>query len=202
PDDRLDQAERSQGRIGAADLYREIIDHWLDGEVTRQSVVHGREVLAKTERLDACRALALRQWTAPEADSDGIGLEELTRVTTAALTGLEALGFSGDQATWTVGSGSLLTRTGSGFGFVHRSVLEWLVADTAATELKAGNEPTALAAREMSDLMTDFFCDLAGHAAALGWANRTRHPAAGTRSAASAAAQANATRIRARLHRR
>src|SRR5262249_13434016 len=94
----------------------------------------------------------------------------------------------------------LLTRTGSGFGFVHRSVMEWLVADTAATELREGNEPTTLAAREMSDLMTDFFCDLAGHAAAARCANRTR--SAGPQASTDATQQANATRIRARLRRR
>src|SRR5262249_3409760 len=202
PDDRLDEAERSEGRVGVAELYQEIIHYWLDGEVRRESFPYGRKVLPKAERLAACRALALRLWTAPDADGDAVSVEELARATSEVLTGLEALGFSGDQATQTVGSGSLLTRSSHGFGFVHRSVMEWLVADTAATELKEGNEPATLAAREMSDLMTDFFCDLAGHVAALDWASRTRHPAAGTRSAASAAAQANATRIRARLHRR
>src|SRR5262249_46688878 len=60
PDDRLDEAERSQGRIGAAELYREIIHYWLDGEVKRQAVAYGRKVLPKAERLAACRALALR----------------------------------------------------------------------------------------------------------------------------------------------
>src|SRR5262249_59169674 len=125
PDDRLDEAERSAGRIGAAELYREIIHYWLDGEVKRQSFTHGRKVLPKAERLAACRALALRLWTAPDADGDAVSVEELTRATAKALTGLEKLGFSDDQAAQTVGSGSLLTRSSHGFGFVHRSVMEW-----------------------------------------------------------------------------
>src|SRR5262249_53112481 len=93
-----------------------------------------------------------------------------------------------------------LTRSSHGFGFVHRSVMEWLVADTAATELREGNAPTTLATREMSDLMTDFFCDLASHAAAARWADRTR--SAGPQASTAATQQANATRIRARLRRR
>src|SRR5262249_7569424 len=160
------------------------------------SFTYGRKVLPKAERLAACRALALRLWTAPDADGDAVSVEELTRATTEALTGLEELGFSDDQATQTVGSRPLPPRPGTGFGFVHRSVMEWLVADTAATELREGNEPTTLAAREMSDLMTDFFCDLAGHAAAARCANRTR--SAGPQASTDATQQANATRIRAR----
>src|SRR5262249_7017878 len=89
PDARLDQAERGQGRIGAAELYREIIDHWLEGEVGRQLFSYGRTALPKAERLDACRVLALRLWTAPDADGDAVSVEELTRATTQALTDLE-----------------------------------------------------------------------------------------------------------------
>ena len=90
PDGRLDHAQRSGDRIGAADLYREILDHWLEGEVKRQSYAYGRTVLPEGERLAACRALALRLWTAPEAGCDTVAIDDLTRTTTAALTDLES----------------------------------------------------------------------------------------------------------------
>ena len=194
PDDRLDAAQRSRDRIGAADLYREILDLWLTGEVDRQTYALGRRVLGKDDRLAACRTLALRLWTASgSGGDDAVGVDELTTTTVEALTDLETLGLTGEQAAHTIGSGSLLTRTGNGFGFVHRSVLEWLVADATAAELRAGREPGMLAEAEMSDLMADFFCDLAGHEQALRWA-------AGAPS--SGAGPANATRVRIRLRRR
>ncbi|HSV66372.1 MAG TPA: pentapeptide repeat-containing protein [Mycobacteriales bacterium] len=201
PDDRLDEVQHSGDRIGAADLYREILDQWLKGEVKRQSFPYGRTALPEGDRLAACRALALQLWTAQEAGVDAVDVAELTQTTAAALTDLETLGFSDEQAAHAVGSGSLLTRGSRGFGFVHRSVLEWLVADTAATELRDGTEPAALAAREMSDLMTDFFCDLAGHTTALEWANTVYRPA-GPETGPSPAQLANATRVRTRLRRR
>jgi hypothetical protein len=93
----------------------------------------------------------------------------------------------------------LLTRTGDGFGFVHRSVLEWLVADDAAARLVAGERPSSLDARPMSDLMTDFFCDLAGRARAVAWARSAL--GAGSRDW-TPVGQGNATRVLARVERR
>jgi WD40 repeat protein/uncharacterized protein YjbI with pentapeptide repeats/3',5'-cyclic AMP phosphodiesterase CpdA len=197
PDERLDQAALSSGgTIGAAELYREILDHWLDGEVRRQRYAHGRAVLPGTERLAACRALSRRLWANPAGDKDTVGAEELIE-TAKTLEQLERLQFTADEAAHTIGSGSLLTRSGDGFGFVHRSIMEWLVADNAATAVKVGDEAPELAVQEMSDLMTDFFCDLAGHATAVAWADSAPIDSAGAKTR-----RANATRVRARLLRR
>jgi uncharacterized protein YjbI with pentapeptide repeats/3',5'-cyclic AMP phosphodiesterase CpdA len=201
PDAKLDQAQRGTDRISAADLYREILDHWLSGEVTRQKVRYGRRPLPEAERLAACRALAVHLWTAPDSDGETATLDDLEIMTRDALAGLESVGFSDEHAIHAVGSGSLLTRTDAGFGFVHRSVMEWLVADTAAAELAAGRAPQLLAAREMPDLMTDFLCDLAGHTTATDWAQRTHHDKE-PRDASTATRRANATRVLARLSRR
>lgn len=60
------------------------------------------------------------------------------------------------------GAGSLLVRDADGaFSFVHRSVLEWLVAEAAAREVTESGDSAALGADEMSELMVDF-CDIAG----------------------------------------
>src|SRR5262249_37248201 len=77
-----------------------------------------------------------------------------------------------------------------------------LLAHPAPSALSAGPAPAVLAARDMSDLMTDFFCDLAGHAASLEWANRVHHQAGSQSDPLTPAQTANATRVRARLLRR
>jgi Pentapeptide repeats (8 copies)/WD domain, G-beta repeat len=77
-----------------------------------------------------------------------------------------------------IGSGSLLVRDAEGaFSFVHRSVLEWLVAEAAAREVRERGDSAALGADEMSDLMVDFFVSLAGREAAGSWARRVLHGA-------------------------
>jgi WD40 repeat protein/uncharacterized protein YjbI with pentapeptide repeats/3',5'-cyclic AMP phosphodiesterase CpdA len=194
PDARLDEAAGREGEIGAAQLYGEILDHWLNGEVERQKYVHGPAVLPGTERLAACRTLARRIWS--EGNAETVGTDEL-RAIAETLGALEQLKFSADEAGHTIGSSSLLTRTDDGFGFVHRSIMEWLVADAAAAAVRSGEDPADLAAAEMSDLMTDFFCDLVGPAVAATWARATL----GTSDARSPL-RANATRVRARLTRR
>ncbi|MFY0576337.1 WD40 repeat domain-containing protein [Cystobacter fuscus] len=70
-----------------------------------------------------------------------------------------------------LGSGSLLVRDEEGrFSFVHQSVMEWLVAEMAAEQVRSRGESPALGQREMSDLMADFFIALAGREATRVWA--------------------------------
>jgi hypothetical protein len=197
PDSELDEAQRVGGTIRAADLYRKILDHWLQREVSRQRFRYGHRPLSEDHRRAACRDLALQLWTTREATGEVISPTELTETTAAALTELETLGFSAEQAAHAIGSGSLLTRTSAGFGFVHRSIMEWLVADAMATAVRSGQRSPELAAGEMSELMTDFFCDLAGHSTALSWADGTLCRADGAPD--PPCERANATRVRGRL---
>jgi 3',5'-cyclic AMP phosphodiesterase CpdA len=172
--DRLRAVQAKQGKISAADLYREIIDYWLIGEAARQQHRSGLPSIDKGERLTACTALALRLWTSKDL---AIGLADLSAEVSATLTRLAERGFSGDQATHSIGSGTLLVSTDDGqFAFVHQSIMEWLVAAAATRAL---GEPAAvdnpprvdiLTTRKMSRLMVDFFGDLAGQAAAHEWA--------------------------------
>ncbi len=171
----LRAVQRQEGRISAAELYREIIRFWLAGEAARQQHRRGRASLDEQERLDACTALALRLWASASAT---IGLPDLSAEVSAALTRLAERGYSSEQASHAIGSGSLLVRTDEGaFTFVHQSIMEWLVADAAARALSpdglSGDLPAAaqiLTIRQMSRLMIDFFGDLAGPDAALRWA--------------------------------
>ena len=74
----------------------------------------------------------------------------------------------------TVGSGTLLVRTDDGaFTFVHQSVMEWLVANAAARQLRDRTAADTLSSRRISRLMVDFLCDLAGHDLARRWATET-----------------------------
>jgi WD40 repeat protein len=167
-DDRLRAAQAERGKISAADLYREIIERWLVGEAGRHRHRRGLPTLDERERLEACAALALKLWssTAPT-----IPAGDLSATVTAQLTRLSERGYSAAQAGHAIGSGSLLVRTDEGsFGFIHQSIMEWLVAELAARTIGDDSRPPIKSARRMSRLMTDFFIDLAGHDVARGWA--------------------------------
>jgi WD40 repeat protein/3',5'-cyclic AMP phosphodiesterase CpdA len=167
-EDRLRAVQQQEGRISAAELYREIVDFWLVGEADRQRHRGGLSSLDEKERLEACTALALRLWmsTAPT-----IGLADLSAEVSATLTRLAERGYNAEQASQAIGSGSLLVRTDDGaFTFVHQSIMEWLVADAAARTLGDPSATQILTSRRMSRLMVDFLGDLAGHDAARRWA--------------------------------
>ena len=189
---RLRDVQQERGRISAAELYRELVDFWLVGEADRQRHRGGLPTLDQQERLDACTTLAVQLWTSL---SPTIPLEDLSAHVSATLTHLAERGYSTEQAAQTVGSGTLLVRTDDGaFTFVHQSVMEWLVADAAARELREQQPATTLGARPMSRLMVDFLCDLAGHHLARDWAEQQLATADVTQ-----AAKQNALDITARL---
>jgi WD40 repeat protein len=166
-DDRLRAVRDRAGEVTAASLYREIIDSWLARETERQTHQRGLPALTERERFDACTTLALRLWATGTAT---IGLSDLSAGVSATLTGITERGFSDEQVSHAIGSGSLLIRTEEGaFAFVHQSVMEWLVASAAAT---SGNTQI-LTGQRMSRLMARFYADLAGHDTARAWALST-----------------------------
>ncbi|MEE6261873.1 WD40 domain-containing protein [Plantactinospora sonchi] len=167
---RLRDVQQRKGRISAAELYHELVDFWLVGEATRQQHRHGKPSLDEKERLDACTALARRLWASTEPT---IALATLSAEVGATLTRLAERGYNADQAAHSVASGSLLVRADDdAFTFVHQSIMEWLVANAAADDLRAGGDSEELRARRLSPLMVDFFGDLAGHTEAARWADR------------------------------
>jgi WD40 repeat protein/3',5'-cyclic AMP phosphodiesterase CpdA len=153
-DEQLRGIPRREGRITQAGLYQSIIEFWLEGEARRQAHGAGLQSFGKDERLRACTALALRLWGSTKPT---IALNELSAEVTATLTDLAERGYSAEQATHSIASGSLLVRTDDGaFAFIHQSIMEWLVAAAAAAD--PGTK--FLAMRQMSRLMADFFIDL------------------------------------------
>jgi WD40 repeat protein/3',5'-cyclic AMP phosphodiesterase CpdA len=168
---RLREVQRQHARISAAELYRELVDFWLVGEADRQRHSTGLPSFNERERLDACTALALRLWTSTAAT---LPLADLSSEVRTTLSRLAERGYSADQATQAVGSGTLLVRTDDdAFTFVHPSVMEWLVASAAAVQLRERRPADVLVSRRLSRLMVDFLCDLAETDHIRGWMTAT-----------------------------
>lgn len=169
-DERLRAAQSADGEVGAANLYRQILDAWLAYEAEVRGGQSRPANLDKGRRWDAVMAIALRMW---ESDQPYVGVEDLTEVAGDVIAGLTERRLTAEQAAHVVGSGTLLVRAGSGkFTFVHTSVLEWLVAAVIAQRLGREPDPAPLRGRVISPLMADFLVDLAGYRQCRAWAER------------------------------
>jgi len=161
----LEKARGSDGKVTSAALYRVLIERWLQFEIDRIEPRGAAPGLPLATRWDAVSVLARHLWERPDPT---IRLSEVGEKIAETIVSLPH--FEPASATHQVASGTLLVRDADGnFSFVHQSVLEWLVANNAANELRAGAIARALTVKEMSRLMVDFFIDLGG-AAAVVWA--------------------------------
>ncbi|WP_250283546.1 pentapeptide repeat-containing protein, partial [Frankia sp. CiP1_Cm_nod2] len=182
----------ASGTVTAADLYRELIGQWLAYEHTRS-----RE-LTVDERGAAVTELAVTLWRDGAAF---VGVARLTEIAGHVLRSMrDPRSRTADETAHLLGSGTALRRDADGrFAFIHQSVMEYLVAAEIARVLTApagrgGHAGDLLAAQKMSELMADFFTDLAGRDAAARWAQNTV-----TDAAAPAVAKANAELVARRL---
>jgi WD40 repeat protein/3',5'-cyclic AMP phosphodiesterase CpdA len=158
--ERLEAVARAKETISAASLYREILGTWLDHEARRTGEMPGSPAGLPLDNLwRAVTTLALRLW---ESGETFLGLAELTEVADT-LSGLASGQLSLLQAAHAMGTGTLLIRTEEGtFGFIHNSVVEWLVANEIASQLDSRvAAPAQLSRRPLSQLTVDFVCDLA-----------------------------------------
>uniref|UniRef100_UPI004043E35D TIR domain-containing protein n=1 Tax=Frankia sp. CiP1_Cm_nod2 TaxID=2897161 RepID=UPI004043E35D len=193
----LEAARTADGTITSADLYQKLVDRWLRYEVGRRQPTRGAYQTLNIDQLrQAVDALAIVLWTAAQETTDLSGLSATVQAT---LTDLETVKLDAAQATFIVGSGSLLVRTSEGtFRFVHRSVMEYLVAVQAAGQLTAGGTdgtgPELLTSREMSDLMVDFLHGIANRTVLEQWARDML-----ATQGAGSTAQRNALRIARKL---
>jgi WD40 repeat protein len=171
-EERLRAAARNEaGEITAASLYMEIIDFWLTREEERHTHEQGLRPITKDERLNACTALALRLWASKVPQ---LALTDLSAEITLALKDIAQRGYTDEQAVHSIASGSLLVRDEDGsFTFIHQSIMEWLVASAAARSLGRQAGEQILATQQMSQLMAEFFTDLAGIEKALLWTTKT-----------------------------
>ena len=192
-EERLRAAARNEaGEITAASLYMEIIDFWLTREEERHTHEQGLRPITKIERQNACTALALRLWASKLPQ---LALTDLSTEITLALKDIAQRGYTDEQAVHSIASGSLLVRDEDGtFTFIHQSVMEWLVASAAARSLGGQEGEQILATQQMSQLMAEFFTDLAGIDRALLWTTKTL-----SNRAASEIAKQNAMAIAKRV---
>jgi WD40 repeat protein len=166
--DRLAAVARGRDLVSAAGLYQEILDAWLAHEYRRMHGVPGAPAgLSLADLWHAVRTLAMRMWESGELLLRLDDVAEVARM----LTGLADTPLSPPQATHAVGTGSLLVRTEEGmFGFIHGSVMEWLVAKQIAEQLPdAARRPALLSGRPLSQLTVEFLCDLADSQALAAW---------------------------------
>ena len=158
--EKLREAKKS-GEITAARLYEILIKQWLDFEFTRVNPPGAPKGISRGTLDVMVSRVAAVFW---ERNAKALGIDEFQGM-------LVAEGIEPAVVEHMIGSGSLLVRDVEGrFSFVHRSVMEWLVADIAAAELKAKNDATSLGTDEMSELMVDFLISLAGQEKAEAWA--------------------------------
>ncbi|MGW4472046.1 TIR domain-containing protein [Nonomuraea sp. NPDC004354] len=161
--ERLRTVATARHTISPALLYEEILTSWLAFEERRTSVPGAPAPLTAGELWRAVTALALRLWDTGESF---LGLAELTEIA-ETLTDLADGQLTGVQAAHAVGTGSLMVRTDEGmFGFIHASVMEWLIARQVAASLP---DSSLLARRPLSALMVEFLCDLADIRATQNW---------------------------------
>jgi len=190
--DRLARIGDELGRIKAADLYRELIEAWLRFEETRATGPGALSTLRGDDRFEALVALATRLW---ETGASDIAIADLDKAAAALLSHLSDTDLTVAEASHTLGSGSLLTRSADGrFAFAHQSVLEWLIAYKAGSQLAGDDaDPLVLSKGRVSTLMADFFVGLTGPETARDWARSTVNNAE-----AAPVARANATIVLAR----
>uniref|UniRef100_UPI00202533CB WD40 domain-containing protein n=2 Tax=unclassified Frankia TaxID=2632575 RepID=UPI00202533CB len=198
-DKRLRQARGGDGTIHPANLYRELVDTWLDHEERRAHPGGASPSLSKADRLDAATRLALTLWGSTERH---IGVEELSATAAAVLASMSnPAELTGDELTQMIGSGTLLVRDADGrFSFIHSSVMEYLVAAEAARQFAAGSARELLGAGKMTELMADFFVNLIGRDQASRWAqNMIDDPHAATAAKANALLVARRLGVRLRI---
>ncbi|SDW57761.1 WD40 repeat [Amycolatopsis xylanica] len=167
---RLVKAGASFEPMTAGRLYGILLADWLAHEVTRQSAPGAADPLTAYTRHTAVRALAVLMW---RSGRDSIPLSELGEFA-EGIAELSTWQTQPGEAAHAIGSSTVLVRTDTGeFAFIHRSVLEWFVADAIRDDLIVGRTCLLLGETALSPLVADFLCDLAGTERIAGWARAT-----------------------------
>jgi WD40 repeat protein len=163
PEEQLTAACAKGGEITAAKLYELLLNRWLVDEFNRVHPKGAPPGLSVEERWQAVTLVAMRLW---QKTDRFVSVSDLSEETARVVKAVGPTALDSEVAAFQVGSGTLLVRDEEGnFAFLHQSILEWLVARSAAEA-----DPEVLASREVSPLMADFFADLAGKERAVAWA--------------------------------
>ncbi len=165
---KLEEARAGSGEITSAKLYELLIEKWLEGEHARVNPKGAPKGLSLQQLRSAATDLALLLWEKTERT---VEMSELPDALIASVNAGGKHSLDPGVIRHQLLSGSLLVRDEDGrFSFIHQSVMEWLVTDAAARELRSKGSTAILDRGEMSELMADFFITLAGKEAAWEWA--------------------------------
>lgn len=168
PEASLREAKRQQGTITAAGLYDLLVTQWLDGEYDRERRRSTLTGISRRALGQGMTALASSMW---KKRVQSVDVKEIREVLGDTMRHLGEPALDPEVVAHLFASGSLLVRDAdASFSFVHRSVMEWLVAREAARELVEDADPVALDVEEISPLMADFFSSMASPARAVAWA--------------------------------
>jgi WD40 repeat protein len=183
----LENAKAGGEKISAASLYHTIINNWLEFEAERLGKGGAAEPLTLENRWSAVRHIALVIWKQAEQK---IALADLQTDIATQLKNITTIDIDEHQATHQVGSGTLLVRDEVGyFYFAHRSILEYLIAETYRDDILNWQSPRALGIM-ISELLAQFIVDLIGIQAATSWVQSILGMNSDSSQAESDAAQA------------
>ncbi|WP_051467407.1 TIR domain-containing protein [Pseudofrankia saprophytica] len=184
----LEAARSAGGMVTRTDLYRVLVDRWLDFESRRKRPSPGsRPGLDISQLRTVAIAIAERLWAGGRL---GLDLVELAAVVEGALPGLGTTSLRTAEAVFSVGSGSLLVRDEADlFCFLHSSVLEFLIAEAIARQFDADGDSVLARAAAMSELVVDFLVGAASRPVLERW---VRGALAGPRGAPGAAGASGA----------
>ena len=165
----LDAAERQAGPITAAGLYGVVIERWLKGEEEKRSAPGAMPPIGWQSARLASGRLAERAW---RRGTEDLGVDELREVAAS----FDHPTHTTEEAARELGVGTLLVRDEEArFRFAHRSMLEFFVAESCATALRAGEKPELLDQGEVSATLVRFLGELAGEALD-DWAREAAQP--------------------------
>lgn len=147
--DRLVRAREAGARLGAAELYRQVIEQWKDREEARLRRDDYLPALDREQLWSAVSRLAVNLW---RTGRERLTVEELGGAA-EVLSHVDA-----DAQVHQISSGSLLIRFDDGrLGFIHRSLQEWFLADAIVNDPDVAD---ALAAQRLSDQTAVFIAEM------------------------------------------
>lgn len=147
--DRLVRAREAGARLGAAELYRQVIEQWKDREEARLRRDDYLPALDRAQLWEAVRRLALNLW---QTGRERLTVEELGGAA-QILSHVDA-----DAQVHQISSASLLIRFDDGrLGFIHRSLQEWFLAEAIVNDPDVAD---ALAAQRLSNQTAVFIAEM------------------------------------------
>jgi WD40 repeat protein len=168
------------GTVTKAWVFEQVLTQWLTGEYERANPYGTQPQPWLAAMRSVLTDLADRLWT---ASLPYLSLEDLRHVaaTLTAVPGAERL--TEGQAVHLLGSGTILVRVGDGnggqFDFIHRTLMEWLIADRIAARVAAG-EFEGLGrylAAQLSPVQISLVDELVGRDTLVAWVTTAVHHA-------------------------